>query len=259
MMRLSAAALLSAGVWPGVLAAQDVAVPEIQFICVNDLHYTDENCAPFFKAMIERMKQSQPGPQLLLVAGDLCENGTRAQLGGIRDILKTLGMTTRVVVGNHDWANQTDRTAYEDLWPDSLNYTLEHGGWQFVGLDSSDGVKFEKVSVLKPTLDWVDQTLPKLDRKRPMVVFTHFPLGADVKYRLGNADELLDRFREFNLRGVFNGHFHSFTQRAHGEYAITTDKCCSFRKNNHDGTPEKGFFSCRVRDGKLIREFVRVA
>ncbi|HEY7087826.1 MAG TPA: metallophosphoesterase [Tepidisphaeraceae bacterium] len=256
---MSAAALLSAGLWPGVLAAQDAVVPEIQFLCVNDLHYVDEGCAPFFKTMIEKMKSAQPDAKLLLVVGDLCDNGMAEQFGGIRDILRTLGAETKVVAGNHDWLNQSDRKAYEEIWPGSLNYTFEYGGWQLVGLDSSDGVKFQDVSALPPTLQWLDETLPKLDHRRPMILFTHFPLGPDVKYRLANADALLDRFKEFNLRGVFNGHFHSFTERPHGDFLITTDKCCSFRKNNHDGTPEKGFFNCRVRDGKLIREFVRVA
>ena len=259
LMRTSAAALLSAGLWPGVLAAQDAAVPDVRFLCVNDLHWFDENGDAFFKTVVEKMKQAQPDGGLLLVVGDLVDKGTAAEYAGVGEVLKSTGMTVKVVAGNHDWQTQTDRKPYDEAWPNSLNYTFEHAGWQFVGLDSSDGVKFEQVSVLKPTLDWLDENLPKLDKRRPMVLYTHFPLGKDVKYQVTNADNVLNRFRDYNLRAVFNGHFHSFTERTREPYIITTNKCCSFLRNNHDGTPEKGFFLCTSKDGKFVREFVRVA
>jgi 3',5'-cyclic AMP phosphodiesterase CpdA len=258
-MRMGAAALLSAGLWPGTLAAQDVSSSDFDFICVNDLHYVDENCVPFFQKMIAKMKSAAPGAKLLLIVGDLCENGTPQQLAGIRDVLRTFDIPTKVVIGNHDWTTQTDRKAWNEIWPDSINYTFDHGGWQFVALDSSDGVKSSGTSILQPTLDWVDQTLPKLDKKRPMVLFTHFPLGPYVVYRLGNADAVLERFKEYNLRAVFNGHFHASTERTWGDFLITTDKCCSFRRNNHDRSPETSFFACRAKGGKVVREFVQVA
>jgi hypothetical protein len=69
---------------------------------------------------------------------------------------------------------------------------------------------------------------------------------------------LLNRFKAYNLRAVFNGHFHSFTERDKGDYIITTNKCCSFRRNNHDGTPEKGFFVCKAKSGRIVREFIEV-
>jgi 3',5'-cyclic AMP phosphodiesterase CpdA len=258
-MKLGAGALLTSNLWPGALAAQDVASGSFEFICVNDLHYIDEGCVPFFQTMVRKMKEASPDAKLLLVAGDLCEDGTPAQLSGIRDVLKTIGLPTKVVTGNHDWTTQTDRKTYEETFPDSVNHTFDLGGWQFVGLDSSDGVKFEKTSILKPTLDWLDATLPKLDKRKPTVIFTHFPMGPTVRYRPANVDEVLNRFKEFNLRAVFNGHFHSATERTVGECIITTNKCCAFRRNNHDGTVEKGFFVCKVGDGNLTRRFVEVA
>src|SRR5262245_3555016 len=177
LLRLGAATLLSAGLWPGTLRARDTASEDFDFICVNDLHYFDEKCVPFFQKMIEKMKADAPRAKLLLIVGDLCEHGTAQEHAGIRDVLKTFDIPTKVVIGNHDWTTQTDRKAFEQTWPDSINYTFDHGGWQFVALDSSDGLKSAGTSVVKPTLDWLDETLPKLDKKRPMVLFTHFPLG----------------------------------------------------------------------------------
>ena len=44
-------------------------------------------------------------------------------------------------------------------------------------------------------------------------MLTHFPLGEGVKMRPKNADDLLKRFLEFNLRAVYSGHYHSFTEK----------------------------------------------
>jgi hypothetical protein len=40
--------------------------------------------------------------------------------------------------------------------------------------------------------------------------------------------------------------------------AITTDKCCSLRRPNHDSSKEKGYFLCAAREGKIERRFVEV-
>src|SRR5262249_55410346 len=115
-----------------------------------------------------------------------------------------------------------------------------------------------KVDVQPHTLQWLDDTLSKLNKKKPTVVFTHFPLGPLVIYRPGNADKVLERFKEFNLQAVFNGHFHAFTERKVGQTVLTTNRCCSFSRNNHDGSKEKGYFVCHAKDGKIERTFVEV-
>lgn len=41
--------------------------------------------------------------------------------------------------------------------------------------------------------------------------------------------------------------------------ADVTNRCCSFTVRNHDRTqPEKGYFLCHAKDGKVRREFVAV-
>src|SRR5262249_14563355 len=155
----------------------------------------------------------------------------------IRDLFKGLKMPVHVVVGNHDYLTDDDRRPYEELFPRSINYHFEHRGWQFVGLDSSHG-RHAKVAVQEPTLRWLADTLPKLDKKRQTVVFTHFPLGRLVVYRATNAEAVLAPFKEFNLQAVYNGHFHAFTERKLGQTTLTTNRCCAFSKNNHDGTKE---------------------
>lgn len=160
------------------------------------------------------------------------------------------------VIGNHDYESKTSRKAYEDVFPDRLNYHFQHQGWQIVAFDSTEGNLGGGTTVQPATLQWLDDTLPKLDRKLPLLAFTHFPLGPKVNTRSLNADAVLERFKAHNLQATFSGHWHSFTEREARGAAVVTNRCCSFAKGNFDNTPEKGYFVCRAKDGKITREFV---
>lgn len=258
-LKLGAAALLAANRWPGTLAAADPAADgDFTFLVVNDLHYFDEKCAPFFHKAFKQMKETEGSPEFCLVVGDLAENGHRDQLATARDLLKELAMPTRIVVGNHDYIHGSDRAAYEELFPKTINYSFEHRNWQFIGLDTTQGVQGSKTTIQKPTFDWLRDNLPNLDKKKRTLVFTHFPLGWLLPSVPQNANEFLDQFKEFDLKAVYSGHFHSTTVRTHGDTILTTNRCCSFHHANHDGTKEKGYFICRVKDGVISREFVEV-
>jgi len=139
--------------------------------------------------------------------------------------------------------------------PKATSFSFEHDGWQFVGLDSTDGTK-AKVAVRDDTLKWLDEAVTKLDKKKPLLLFTHIPLGPLVIYRATNADEVLERFKNYNLQAVFNGHFHASTERKVGQVILTTNRCCSFSRKNHDGSKQKGYFLCHAKEGKTTREFV---
>jgi 3',5'-cyclic AMP phosphodiesterase CpdA len=257
LLRLGAGGLLAAGLWPGTLRAADKATEPFDFIAVNDLHYIDAGCGEWLAGVVKQMK-AHPNVAFCLVGGDLVEGGTPEQLAGVREVLKGLGLPYYAVVGNHDWRTQTDRKPYEEHFPDRINYHFGQGGWQFVCLDTSDGVRYAKTAVQPATLKWLDDTLPKLDRSRPTVVLTHFPLGPDVTNRPTNAEEVLKRFVGYNLRAAFSGHYHAFTEKKVGEAVLTTNRCCALKRNNHDRSKEKGYFVCKAKDGKVERTFVEV-
>ncbi len=257
-LRLGAGALLTAGLWPGALRAADADSGDFHFLVVNDLHYVDHHCGDWLARVLRQMKGHAEKPEFCLVAGDLSEEGRAEPLAAVRDVLKGLGLPTYVVIGNHDYLTQEDRRAYEELYPKRLNYSFEHRGWQFVGLDTTEGQLARGTAVQPETLHWLDDKVPKLDKNRPTVVFTHFPLGPWTPGQPTNALKTLDRLRDHNLRAVFSGHWHGFTERRVRAITLTTNRCCSFRRANHDGTKEKGYFLCRAHDGKVSRTFVEV-
>jgi 3',5'-cyclic-AMP phosphodiesterase len=255
LMHLGAGALLAARLWPG---AVDADPGDFHFLVVNDTHWTDRDGAGWFERLAKQMKSHAEKPELVLLAGDLSENGTPEQLGPMRDFCKELGLPVHVVPGNHDYRTAEDRKPYDQLFPGRLNYHFTHRGWQFVALDSTEGWRYLGTLVQEPTLKWLDETMPRLDRKRPTIVFTHFPLGPGVRMRSGNGLDVLDRFKAYNLRAVFSGHFHSATERQVRDVILTTNWCCSYASRNHDGLPQKGYLLCQAKAGEVTRTFVEM-
>jgi hypothetical protein len=258
MLTLSAGTLLSLGLWPGALRAQDAGgAGSFCFVVVNDIHCMTDRCSQWLERVIGRIKAG-PKPEMCLLVGDQSDHGKLEEFSPVKESFARLGAPHYPVIGNHDYLKQTDRTDYEKAFPDRLNYHVEHQGWLFVGLDSTEGLKASKTRIHDDTLRWLDDHLPRLDKKAPLVLFTHFPLGEKVMNRPLNADAVLERFREHNLRAVFNGHYHAFTERRSGEFTLVTNRCCSISRSNHDQSKEKGYFLCQAKDGQIRRDFVEV-
>ena len=188
----------------------------------------------------------------------MADDGGAEALAQVKDIFSGLKIPVYTVPGNHDYTKKQERKSYDDLFPDRLNYTFDRNGWQFVALDTTEGTKYEKTVISATTLKYLDDKLPTIDKKRPLVVLTHFPLGEGVRMRPTNADEVLRRLLEHNLKAAFSGHFHGFTEKMIGDAVLTTNRCCAFSKGNHDGTKTKGYFLVKAKDGKLERGFVEM-
>jgi predicted phosphodiesterase len=264
LLRLGAGSLLAAGLWPGALRAADARADDFHFLVVNDTHAFDEKNdkedkdVEWLERVVKQMKGHDQKPVFCLHLGDVSDRGKKDELEKGRDAFKKLGLPVYYVPGNHDYKAPDDRNAFEECFPKSLNYHFDHGGWQLVAIDSTDGKKAVLANVQKDALKYLDDTLPKMDKKKPMILFTHFPLGPGHITRPSNAEEVLARFKDYNLRAVFSGHYHALTERTVGPVVLTTNRCCSLHRGNHDGSPEKGYFLCHAKDGKVAHEFVEV-
>lgn len=256
MLRMTTGSMLSIGLWPnGALSASQAR--GFVFLVANDLHYRDTRCAAWLETVAHSMKRHDA--DFCVLNGDISENGTVDQLASVRSIFAPLGMAVFATLGNHDYAVDHDRKAFEKIFPRRLNYYFEHKGWQFVVLDSTDGQRVFYTRVQETTLQWLDETLPHLDRNRPTVLLTHFPLGPRVLCRPRNAPAVLERFRNHNLRAVFNGHWHGYSRRDIGHATIATNRCCSWWRKNRDGSPDKGYFLCRATsDGSIMHSFCAI-
>ena len=96
------------------------------------------------------------------------------------------------------------------------------------------------------------------DKKKPTVLMTHFPLGFLMPYRPGNGDDLLRAFDDYTLLHVFNGHFHSNTERAWINATLSTNTCCSRHRKNHDFDWRKGYSLCTTKGNHIARDYIQV-
>lgn len=245
------AGMLGPLAWRGLTKPADRG---FKFIVVNDTHYLSEECGRYLEGVVRQMNAE--GAELCLHVGDLTEKGERAHLKAVRKIFAGLDMPFYPVLGNHDYLTQTDRTAYTSLFPLRVNYSFRHSGWQFVGLDTTQGQDYSNTRIQPATFQMLEDIQSRLNRAKPTVVFTHFPLCESVQMRPVNAPDLLARFDGWNVRAFFNGHFHGFTECQRGEATVTTNRCCALKRDNHDNTKEKGYFVCTAGDGNVVRRFV---
>src|SRR5215211_3080196 len=119
LRRVSAGVLLSAGLWPGHARGEDGG--NFRFVVLNDTHYLSDECGAWLRGIMQKIKAEKP--ELCLLAGDLTEYGTQEHLQAVRAVLNDLEIPTHVVIGNHDYTTQTDRKAYEKVFPNQMNYT----------------------------------------------------------------------------------------------------------------------------------------
>ena len=229
-----------------------------RFLFVNDLHVADDDCRPWFEQAFAAMKASAPDAELVIVCGDLTDGGHEEQFQIAYELLDSIGLPVFVVPGNHDYVTDDDRSAYEKYFPGQLNYWFERNGWQFIGLDTTQGTLFEKTVIAPETLGWLERELHQLDAGKPTIIFTHFPLGSNVCNCPLNADDLLKILESLNVKAILSGHWHSHTEESWRDAVLTTNVCCSRVSNNHDGTTAKGWLVCEVDGEKLTRRFVEI-
>jgi 3',5'-cyclic AMP phosphodiesterase CpdA len=246
-------------------------IQSFRFAVLNDLHYTDPEDRPWLEGIINQVNQTGAGGgdkiELCLILGDLAELGTEEELAAAKQILSQLKMPWHVVPGNHDGPPGRDPgapgdgsanlTAYEKFFPNQRNYMFEHKGWQFVALDTTDGSGWQNVTARPETLAFAKSAASKLDKNRPTIIFTHFPIGTGVPYTITNGPELLALFRGQKIPVIFSGHYHGQTSVTQGGIELITNRCCSMRREIHDGQTSRGYFLCRTTpDAKVEREFI---
>jgi 3',5'-cyclic AMP phosphodiesterase CpdA len=258
MLRWTSQALLAAGFWPGVRMQAAGSSSNFEFLILNDLHHVAPECTTWLNRVVHQL-QTHTSAEFALILGDLTDLGTESSHRAVREVFEGFGKPYYVQIGNHDYLSPTDRSFYTATHPDRLNYFFRHRGWQFIGVDTTEGQKYEKTSIQPTTLEWLDKNLRRLRRSRPTVLFTHFPLAQGVNYCPTNANALLDKFRDFNLKAVFSGHYHALTLREDAKgVPFATNRCCARIRGNHDGSKEKGYFLCSARKGELQHRFVEV-
>jgi outer membrane protein assembly factor BamB len=179
---------------------------ESNFAMLMDVHINVDE--PERTADFERILRhiESRNPSFILNCGDMTDLGLAEEyetyLDSIPDGLKDL---MRDVPGNHEQQWSVDYELYHEyLGPG--RYSFDSGGLHFVSLDPHVmmewGWYFDE-----DLLDWLERDLRQVPKNTPIIIFLHYPMGADWNY-VHNDDEVLRIIERYPVRGIFAGHRH---------------------------------------------------
>jgi 3',5'-cyclic AMP phosphodiesterase CpdA len=212
--------------------------PEVafRFAYVSDSHlYARGMTHRFAKSALKAVADVNaldPQPDFVLYGGDLAQLGRADELELGQQILKDLKAPVRMMVGEHDWYLDMGDKWKAMFGPD--RYSFDHKGVHFVvlnsvieedfwtakgytpeermnivaGLDDGRQSRFE---VGQEQRDWLKQDLAKVDKKTPIVVFSHSPLYKYYEpwnFWTKDADQVQALLKPFQSVSVIHGHTH---------------------------------------------------
>lgn len=151
-------------------------------------------------AVVEAWVATGERADLVLLTGDLADDGSAAPLERIAAAVAPLESLVLAVPGNHDRPDAVTST-----WGGSA--VVEVGRWRVVGLDTTiPGEVHGEVDVAGAAA-----TLDGLDDRPTLLALHHPPVSRSTgpMFRLDGAEELLDALRARpHVRAVVAGHLH---------------------------------------------------
>ncbi len=210
--------------------------PAFSFAYISDTHLYEKKLNDRFVRAILRavddVNRLDPQPDFVLFGGDLAQLGKKEELKLGQQILKTIKAPVRMMVGEHDWFLDMGQYWRELFGPEQ--YSFDHKGVHFVtlmsvqekdfwtargmtseermqtvaGLDNGVQSRFE---VGEAGRKWLAADLAKVDKKTPLVVFSHSPLYKYYRpwnFWTDDADQVQALLRPFQKVTVIHGHTH---------------------------------------------------
>jgi len=189
----------------------------------GQLYYGVADSNAMLDAAIDQLNALSPLPDLLLVSGDLVDEGTPAEYASLRPRLDRCAMPYLVMAGNHD-----SRAGIVGTFPDHaylprsgpLHYAIEDHPLRIVAFDTTVPGRHHGI-VDDAGLDWLDHTLGA-DTTRPVLLaMHHHPFACGIpyldNYRCDDGDRLAAVVaRHAHVERVVCGHVHRQMMRRWG-------------------------------------------
>lgn len=216
---------------------------------ITDIHLFDDpqqsllgiTTEESYQAILREIGILDPQPDVLLLTGDLTQDGGKAAYLRLRNSLAPLQLPTYWLPGNHD----DIALMQSDLVGGAIftDKRVEMGGWQLLMLNSAIPMKvYGRLS--SDCLIWLDRQLALYPDLPTLIAFHHpaLPIGSSWMddIALHNQDEfwqVCDRYT--NVKVVVSGHAHQEfdTTRHNGKsqvrYLVTPSTCIQFEPNNN--------------------------
>ncbi|MCX6334977.1 MAG: PQQ-binding-like beta-propeller repeat protein [Bacteroidia bacterium] len=143
-----------------------------------------------------------------IVAGDLTNTGSDAELSAVKRALDKLLKPYHVIPGNHEtnWSESAGLT-FDQLWGDDRFY-FRFENFTFIGFNTGPFMRMGDGLVKQEDLYWLKRKLGgSSDRDNVLISFSHYPLSDG----LSDWPEVTDILRSANCRLSFCGHGHQLS------------------------------------------------
>ncbi len=259
-----------------------------QFVFMTDIHIEPEhNAVKGFKQAIDSVNKINP--DFVITGGDLVMDALAVSYNRAdsletlyKETTKNFKMPVYNTMGNHDLfgifkesgVDKSNQEYGEKMYEKRIAkrfYSFKHKGIVFFILDGiEDTHKNGYIGRVDSTqLDWIKSTLDSIDKNTPIIISTHIPFvtvlpqienGSMITNIHGlvveNANEVLNLFKDHNLKAVLQGHLHFFEDIfVHNIHFVTGGAVCSKWWEGKRNGLEEGFLVVNVKDKQLSFEY----
>lgn len=272
------------------LSAQNSNDQSFEFVFMTDIHVQPElQAAQGLAKAIE--KANSLNPDFVITGGDLIMDALKQTKGRADslynlylDLQKNFKMPVYNTPGNHehyafymkDEIERTDPDYGDKMFRRHIGktyYSFNHKGWHFIILNSimETEDRSYRGGVSAEQIEWLEHDLNGVNDETPIVISVHIPLvsamtqiknGALAANNKGivinNSKEVLDLFKDKNLKLVLQGHLHYLEDIFIGgkTHFITAGAVsANWWRGPKDGI-EEGFLKIKVDGDNFTYEFI---
>jgi len=262
---------------------------EFSFVFMTDIHVQREkNAISGFRKAITKVNELNPA--FVITGGDLIMDALGQSYGrsdSLYNIYTTMltefNMPVFNTLGNHEiygWYVLKDADTLHSEYGKqmfenriSMRYQrIDRHGWIFLILDSvvKNGKGGYEGGVDAEQIEWLKEQLASIPAETPIVISLHIPLLTLEAQLMGgattpngrnevvvNSKEVLDLFKDHNLKLVLQGHLHYYeSMYAFGTSFVTAGSvAAAWWDGPYYGT-EEGFLLLKVVDDEISWEYV---
>jgi Icc protein len=226
----------------------------MRIVHLADLHLTSSPSKPthgvnpysHLAAAVAAIRKQAPAPDLIVLGGDLTEDGEHANYQALLDLFKDLKVPVHTVLGNHDSLVGFRKTVQPTRGPDFPGYySFDLQGVHFAMLYTAcTGKEFGRLE--EKQLLWLNEDLHRNSQKQVLVFLHHPPFDTGVgwldKLKLANADgfwEIIPPYSR-NILGVFAAHLHLQHTCLYRGVVAATCPAVSFQFSGSADSPRGG-------------------
>ncbi|MEN8223143.1 MAG: metallophosphoesterase [Acidobacteriota bacterium] len=208
------------------------------FIFMTDVHLESDNNAPEGFAMAIN-KINSLNPEFVISGGDNIDDALEQDYERADklftmyiDQIKKLKMSVYNTPGNHDIFGVFTKGNVDPSHPEygdkmfikRLNktfYSFDFKGWHFIILNTVKIMEEDYIGEISvEQIEWIKNDLQNVGKKIPVAISTHVPFFTIMpqidkrfkyeKFTISNSQEVLELFKDHNLKFVLQGHVHNY-------------------------------------------------